>query len=177
MQFLGAVLRTAVYAAVSAAALLGAGCTVRRDQPDLVGQDIPLTIIHTSDIHSRLFPYNLVPTPLDQRYRLLPANAPFGGIARIATLGKTIRASSSRSLWLDSGDCFQGAPVFNEFKGEAEMRALTVAGRGGAVVGDHELDLGARNLFEQIDHWAGYPLVAANYAWDDPPPAAPLSNG
>jgi hypothetical protein len=38
-------------------ALLGAGYTVRKDPPDLVGQDIQLTIIHSSDIHSPLFPY------------------------------------------------------------------------------------------------------------------------
>jgi len=151
------------------------GCTVRRAQPDLVGQDIRLTVIHTSDIHSRLFPYNFVPNTFDRGYGLL--NAPFGGIARISTLVKQIRKTSNRSLWLDSGDCFQGAPVFNEFKGEAEMRALTVAGLDGAVLGNHEFDLGAKNLFDKIDNWAGYPLLAANYAWDDPPPAAAISNG
>ena len=90
-----------------------AGCTVERPQPNLVGQDIRLTIIHTSDIHSRLFPYNFVPNTFDQDYGLLPANAPFGGIARITTLVKRIRRDSNRSLWLDSGDAFQGAPVFN----------------------------------------------------------------
>jgi 2',3'-cyclic-nucleotide 2'-phosphodiesterase (5'-nucleotidase family) len=177
MRFPGVLSVAAVSVAISAAALLEAGCTVRKDQPSLVGQDIQLTIIHTSDIHSRLFPYNVVPSALDQGYKLLPINAPFGGIARISTLVKSIRASSDRSLWLDSGDCFQGAPVFSEFKGEAEMRALTVAGLEGAVVGTHELDLGAKNLFEKIDSWAGYPLLAANYAWDDPPPAAAISNG
>ncbi|HEY0479566.1 MAG TPA: hypothetical protein VGD37_18730 [Kofleriaceae bacterium] len=88
------------------------GCTVHRDQPNLVGQDIRLTVIHTSDIHSRLFPYNFVPNTFDQGYGLLTSNAPFGGIARISTLVKQIRRSANRSLWLDSGDCFQGAPVF-----------------------------------------------------------------
>src|SRR4029079_9169243 len=100
-----------------AAVLVSTGCTVHRSQPNLVGQDIRLTIIHTSDIHSRLFPYTFVPNGFEQRYGLLPANAPFGGIARISTLAKQIRATSNRSLWLDSGDCFEGAPVFNEFKG------------------------------------------------------------
>src|SRR5512144_886767 len=152
-----------------AAALASSGCTVDRPQPNLKGQDIRLTIIHTADIHSRLFPYNFVPNTFDQGYGLDPLNAPFGGIARIATLVKTIRATSNRSLWLDSGDCFQGAPVFNEFKGEAELRALTVAGLEGAVLGNHEFDLGAKNLFEKIDNWAGFPLLAANYAWDDQP--------
>src|SRR3569623_604031 len=62
------------------------GCLIERDQPDLEGQDVRLTIIHTSDIHSRLFPYNFVPNTFDQDYGLLPANGPFGGLARIGTM-------------------------------------------------------------------------------------------
>jgi 2',3'-cyclic-nucleotide 2'-phosphodiesterase (5'-nucleotidase family) len=176
MHRLIVVVAAVVGGALAVAGALG-GCTVRRTQPNLVGQDIRLTVIHTADIHSRLFPYNFVPNTSDTVFNLLPANAPFGGIARISTLVKQIRKSSNRSLWLDSGDCFQGAPVFNEFKGEAEMRALTVAGLDGAVLGNHEFDLGAKNLFEKIDNWAGYPLLAANYAWDDPPPASSNSDG
>ena len=94
-----------------AAVLASSGCTVHRPQPNLVGQDIRLTIIHTADIHSRLFPYTFVPNSFDQAYKLLPANAPFGGISRISTLVKRIRATSNLSLWLDSGDCFEGAPA------------------------------------------------------------------
>jgi len=168
------VVGTAAVLAIWLALSLGAGCTVRPAQPNLVGQDIRLTIIHTADIHSRLFPYSFVPNSVDRGYGLV--NGPFGGIARISTLVQQIRGSSNRSLWLDSGDSFQGAPVFNEFKGEAEMRALTLAGLDGAVLGNHEFDLGARNLLDKIDSWAGYPLLAANYAWDDSPPAATLSN-
>jgi 5'-nucleotidase / UDP-sugar diphosphatase len=166
---------TVVGAAVLA--LGWAGCTVQQPQPSLVGQDIRLTVIHTADIHSRLFPYTFVPNTFDQGFGLLPSNAPFGGIARISTLVQRIRATSNRSLWLDSGDCFQGAPVFNEFKGEAELRALTVAGLEGAVLGNHEFDLGAKNLFDKLDNWAGFPVLAGNYAWDDPPAAAMNSDG
>src|SRR3954469_16880543 len=100
--------------------VLSTSCTVDRPQPNLKGQDIRLTIIHTADIHSRLFPYNFVPNRFDQDFGLLLANAPLGGGARIATIAKDIRATSQRSVWLDSGDCFEGAPVFNKFKGEAE---------------------------------------------------------
>src|SRR5262245_16652597 len=149
-----------------------AACTVQQEQPNLVGQDIHLTIIHTSDIHSRLFPYNFVPNTFDQDYGLLPAHAPFGGIARITTLVKRFRRQSARSLWLDSGDAFQGAPVFNMFKGEAEMRALSLAGMEGQVLGNHEFDLGAKNLYEKIDAWSQFPHLAANYAWDDSPTKA-----
>src|SRR4051794_35720449 len=111
-------MRNQLFGGLLLAACAAAGCTVDRSQPKLTGQDIRLTIIHTSDIHSRLFPYNFVPNTFDQGYDLLPQNAPFGGIARIATLVKRFRAQTDRSLWLDSGDAWQGAPVFNEFKGE-----------------------------------------------------------
>jgi 5'-nucleotidase / UDP-sugar diphosphatase len=146
-----------------------AGCTVTREAPDLVGQDVRLTVIHTSDIHSRLFPYTFVPNRSDRDFGLLPANGPFGGAARMATIVKRERRAAGRSLWLDSGDCFQGAPVFNMFKGEAEMRALSLMGLDAAVVGNHEFDLGTRNLFQQIDNWARFPLLAANYLFEDPP--------
>jgi 5'-nucleotidase len=86
----------------------------------------------------------------------------------MATIIKRERGAAARSLWLDSGDCFQGAPVFNKYKGEAEMRALSLMGLDGAVVGNHEFDLGSRNLFEQIDNWAQFPLLAANYLFEDP---------
>jgi len=161
-------MRAPVALAAGLAAALGA-CTIDRPQPDLVGQDIHLTIIHTADIHSRLFPYYFVPNTFDQGYGLLPANGPFGGMARIATVAKSIRATSSRSLWLDSGDVFEGAPVFNEFKGEAEMRSLSVAGIDAAVIGNHEFDLGSANLYKQASSWARFPLLAANYLWEDPP--------
>jgi 5'-nucleotidase / UDP-sugar diphosphatase len=143
-------------------------CTVTRDEPDLVGQDIRLTVIHTSDIHSRLFPYTFVPTRFDQDDGLLKDNGPFGGAARMATVIRRERASAGRSLWLDSGDCFQGAPIFNMFKGEAEMRALSMMGLDAAVIGNHEFDLGSKNLFQQIDNWAEFQLLAANYLFEDP---------
>jgi 5'-nucleotidase len=159
-------MQKATYIALAVA--VAAGCTTEREPPNLVGQDVRLTFIHTSDIHSRLFPYFFVPNRFDQGYGLVPENAPFGGMARIATIVKRERAEASRSLWLDSGDCFQGAPVFNMFKGEAEVRSLSLAGIDGAVVGNHEFDLGAANLLKQIDDWAHYPFLAANYVFDDP---------
>ncbi|MDX2088084.1 MAG: bifunctional UDP-sugar hydrolase/5'-nucleotidase [Kofleriaceae bacterium] len=161
--------------AVVVALLAVAACTVEQPQPNLVGQDIRLTFIHTSDIHSRLFPYNMVPNTFDRQDGLQVA--PFGGIARIATVAKRIRESSNRTLWLDSGDCFQGAPVFNMFRGEAELRALSLAGMDAAAVGNHEFDLGAKNLFDKVDNWATFPLLAANYGWDDAPAGAVNPDG
>ena len=39
------------------------------------------------------------------------------------------------------------------------MRALSLAGMDGAVLGNHEFDLGAKNLFEKIDNWAHVPAA------------------
>ncbi len=168
MRHRGVAIAALVYALV-AASLLVTGCTVSREPPNLRGQDVRLTLIHTSDIHSRLFPYNFVPNRFERDNGLLPQNGPFGGVARMATIIKRERAAAGRSLWLDSGDCFQGAPIFNMFKGEAEMRALSEMGLDGAVIGNHEFDLGSSNLVEQIDNWAQFPTLAANYLYEDAP--------
>lgn len=153
----------------TAVCALAVGCTVQREAPNLAGQDVRLTVIHTSDIHSRLFPYNFVPNTFDQGYGLDPNCKPFGGIARITAMVKEIRRTTGRSIWLDSGDAFQGAPVFNEFKGEAEVRALSLAGMDAQVLGNHEFDLGSTNLFKQIDNWAQFPHLAGNYEFFDRP--------
>ena len=155
--------------ALAALAALGGSCTVTRDAPNLVGQDVRFTIIHTADIHSRLFPYTFIPNKTDRDFGLVAQNGPFGGAARISTIVKTERHNAGRSLWLDSGDSFEGAPVFNMFKGEAEMRALSLMGLDAAVVGNHEFDLGSKNLFFQIDNWSKFSLLAANYLFADPP--------
>jgi 5'-nucleotidase len=154
-------------AAICLATCLG-GCLIDEDQPDLAGQDVRLTIIHTADIHSRLFPYNMVPNTFDQAYGLLPVNAPFGGIARISTMVKRIRVSSERSIWLDSGDAWEGAAIFNEFKGEAEIRSLSLAGMEGEVLGNHEFDLGTPQLVKELNAWSQFPHLVADYAWEDP---------
>src|SRR5215475_1869603 len=113
---------------VWATTLSQSACTVQRDAPNLVGQDIRITVIHTADTHSRLFPYRYVPNGPEEANGLVPGEGPYGGIARIASIVKRERARAARSIWLDSGDCFQGAPVFNVYRGEAEFRALSLLG-------------------------------------------------
>lgn len=137
------------------------------DPQVLKGKDQSLTFLHTSDWHSRLFPYRYDPPVPLQRHGLIPENAPFGGVSRLATLIKEQRAKSSRVLHLDSGDCFQGAPVFNEYDGEAELRAYNQLGLDGSVIGNHEFDKGMTNFVDQAAQWARYPLLAANYRGED----------
>jgi 2',3'-cyclic-nucleotide 2'-phosphodiesterase (5'-nucleotidase family) len=149
---------------------LGAmGCLPTRegDQPDLSGQDVALTILHTSDIHSRLLPYDLAPIKTDRDLGLYPETGPYGGVARLAGLIKRERAQSNRVIHLDSGDQFEGAPIFNVSNGEPEIRFMSLIQPDAVVIGNHEFDRGARLFVEQYTKWGTYPLLAANYSYSD----------
>lgn len=138
------------------------------EEYNLAGQEVRLTILHTSDIHSRLIPYDFAPLKTDTDLGLIPEAGPFGGATRMAALLKRERARAERTLHLDSGDCFQGAPIFNVNNGEVEFRFLSEVRLDAAVVGNHEFDAGALNFVEKARDFAQFPLLSANYSWDSP---------
>ena len=144
-----------------------AGCTVSAQQPNLAGQDVRLTIFHTSDIHSRLLPYDISLNTTDRDLGMAPEAFPFGGAARIRSLYLREKAKTDRSILLDSGDCFEGAPIFNQNAGEPEFRFMSLIHPDASAVGNHEYDKGALNFAEQAKMWVNYPLLAANYQWAD----------
>ena len=183
----------------AALALSLSGCTDETEPPDLDGQDVHLTIVHTSDLHSRFFPYYFAPGQIDKGLGLAPkagqTTAVVGGISRVSTVVKCIRGFYSgpscygiteqdpsdpnagepiagppaqRSLHLDSGDIFEGAPVFNQFNGEVEMRAMSEIGLSAMALGNHEFDKGSVNLAQQMQAFGGFPIMAANYMFGDP---------
>ncbi len=135
---------------------------------DLSGQQVRLTFLHTSDIHSRLLPYDFAPLKTDVDLGLIPEVGPFGGITRLASLIKRERKNADRVIHLDSGDSFQGAPIFNVNFGEVEYRFLSNIKLDAAVIGNHEFDAGALNFTRQAQFMATFPVLAANYFWDDP---------
>lgn len=160
-----------VLAAIVLVTLTAAGCRVLTGgNPNLENQDVRLTILHTSDFHSRLVPYVFTPGLTDQDLGLdedLATTRGIGGIERLAYLVARERARSARSIHLDSGDCFQGAPIFNLFQGEAEIRTMAELGIDAAVVGNHEFDQGAENFATQIENWRTFPLLASNYVFEN----------
>jgi 5'-nucleotidase len=131
--------------------------------------DVSVTILHTSDIHSRLYPYEQIITQVDSQLGLGELNtvANIGGVARMAYIIGRERARSGRVVHLDSGDCYQGAPIHNFFKGEPETRAMSQFGPDAVVVGNHEFDSGGQNLATQMQRWASFPLLSANYKYDN----------
>jgi 2',3'-cyclic-nucleotide 2'-phosphodiesterase (5'-nucleotidase family) len=182
---------------------LATGCTYSREPEDLRGQDVRLVVVHTADVHSRLLPYQYAPNTPDRNLGLLalpgvcrqdavcstdfgkacktdadcPAfpTASVGGVSRLATVVARERARAPRSLHLDSGDMFEGAPIFNVFNGEAEIRAMGRLGAQGMALGNHEFDKGSVLLGLQLmNNGPSFPILAANYEWADPnDPRAP----
>lgn len=152
---------------LGALASLALACLYESNAPDLRDQDVRLTILHTSDIHSRILPYDHDPLYTEQQLGLAVGRGPYGGLARMAHIIKRERDKAGRSIWLDSGDLFQGAPIFNIFRGEAEVRALTEAGLDAMALGNHEFDHGPENVLQQFSNHAGFELLAANYEFED----------
>ena len=150
------------------AALLGGACLYEGRLYDVRGQDVGVSLIHTADIHSRILPYEMLPGYNDRSAGLRTENGPYGGIARLATLIGRDRRTADRILHLDTGDVFQGAPIFNYFLGEPELRSLSALGLDAFVVGNHEFDAGKVNLASQLIAHASFPLLNANYRWPDP---------
>lgn len=117
-----------------------------------------------------------------------------GGFPRLSTILQRERLRADRFLWVDTGDFTQGAPIYSVWNevdvylnestgavydedrsgahrvlpGEAELRALSKMGLDVAVIGNHEFDSGAENIANVLERWAGFPLLAANYRFEDP---------
>ncbi len=111
-----------------------------------------ITILHTNDVHSHIDPFG----PDDGR------NANKGGVARRATLIKSIGKENPNILLLDAGDIFQGTPYFNYYGGELEFKLMSMLKYDLATIGNHDFDNGIDGLFAQLPH-AKFDFVSANY--------------
>ena len=143
--------------------LLAAACIVQPEQANIDGKDIKVVFLHTSDIHSRLIPYNMDVMLTDKKLGLQQKNAPFGGVTRLAAVVKQERRDNPRMAYIESGDVFQGAPIFNTFHGEPEFKAMTQLGVDAFAIGNHEFDNGAIALVGKAINFAAFPMLGANY--------------
>ena len=111
-----------------------------------------ITILHTNDIHSQLLPF-----PADGS-----KNSGLGGAAQRAAIVQQIRGEVEHVLLFDSGDYFQGTPYFQLYKGEPEIKSMTMIGYDAALMGEHEFDAGIENFATQLKH-ANFPILISNY--------------
>ncbi|MBC7542400.1 MAG: bifunctional metallophosphatase/5'-nucleotidase [Candidatus Sericytochromatia bacterium] len=121
--------------------------------PAAAGKRIPLNLLYTSDIHSRVDPF---PTEFYHH-----TYAGKGGYARLATLSRQLRQQSPNTLLLDSGDYLQGSPFFNFFKGQVELQAMNKIQYDAITIGNHEFDNGVAPLRNALSFFKG-PIIASN---------------
>jgi 2',3'-cyclic-nucleotide 2'-phosphodiesterase (5'-nucleotidase family) len=117
---------------------------------------IEITILHTSDLHGRIHPADA----LDDRDL-------GGGLARVATVVRTVRAEGRSLLLLDSGDTIQGSPdqalAFAREPGGTDpiVEAMNLSGYDAMAVGNHDFDFGRERLAVS-QRQARFPMLSAN---------------
>lgn len=121
--------------------------------PALDAGKVPLSLLYTNDIHSRVDPF-----PVNFYYGFYAAK---GGMARLATAIKDLKAKQPNTLAVDSGDYLQGTPYFNFFKGETEMKLMQALGFDAITIGNHEFDNGVDDLMKVLPHYKGK-LITTN---------------
>ncbi len=109
-----------------------------------------LTIIHTNDLQSRLLGFgpNRAYTPLT-----LNDDQTLGGIARVATVIKTLKQKSPETtLVIDGGDVLMGTLFHTIAREESpELRLLNAIGYDAIALGNHEFDFRPLGLAQIIN--------------------------
>ena len=118
------------------------------------GQNKKLTILHTNDTHSQIYPLN--PNLADTM------KADRGGFVRRIAMLKEERAKAPDLLLFDSGDFSQGSPYYTMFKGDVEVGLMNQMHYDAATIGNHEFDFGLDNMVRLFKK-ANFPIVCANY--------------
>ncbi len=119
-----------------------------------------LRIMETTDIHVNLLPYDY--------YADKPNDTM--GLARTATIIRSIRAEATNSMLIDNGDLLQGSPMGDYIayeKGMKDgdvhpiMKGMNLLGYECSTFGNHEFNYGLP-FFDKVIAGANFPFVCAN---------------
>ncbi len=115
-----------------------------------------ITVLHVNDTHSHLDATG----PKDANL-----NGTLGGIAKAATVIRSVRNVEPNVLLLHAGDLFQGDLFFNKYLGVPELELMKQLGFDAMVVGNHEFDLGPGVLYKTLSQafaHSSFPILSAN---------------
>jgi 5'-nucleotidase/UDP-sugar diphosphatase len=122
----------------------------------LFAQGVKITLLHVNDTHSHLDAYG----PKNHSLQ-----GTIGGIAKAATIIKSVKSSEPNVLFLHGGDFFQGDPMFNTYFGVPELQILQQLGCDAMTLGNHELHFGPDILTSVLSNAfssGSFPLLSAN---------------
>ncbi len=117
-----------------------------------------IVFLHTNDTHSHLDVFD--------NFHAGQHHPGTGGVAKRATLIKSVRAEGAPVVLVDAGDVFQGTPFFNFFHGRLDYDAMNRLGYDVGTLGNHDLDDGYRH-FRRLRGMRGFPVLSANVVAPD----------
>lgn len=104
-----------------------------------------LTILHTNDTHSTIFPLSEMLSDTMTAGR--------GGFMRRVAMIKEERAKDPDLLLFDSGDFSQGSAYYTLYKGDVESGLMNLMHYDAGTIGNHEFDFGlCPELDGLVDH-------------------------
>lgn len=128
-------------------------CNIKKDNYEL-------EIIHTGDLHSHLFPFNVYgDCKIDDEDCL-------GGFARITSLMKEKLIENPNILIFDSGDRFSGTPYYSLTKGRYIAQSLAKMPYTAYTFGNHEFDEGTEEV-EKFVQSMPFTALASNLKFED----------
>jgi 5'-nucleotidase/UDP-sugar diphosphatase len=147
---------------VPIATALGLACSAERD-PRRPHGTLDVAVLHTADLHSRLFPRTLRVGARDAERGVgtYGSEVAVGGAARLGAVLRGERRRNPRTFAFDCGDAVQGTAIFNAFRGQAEIAVLSALELDAQVLGNHEFDLSPEELSHSYAN-ARFPVVSAN---------------
>ena len=112
--------------------------------PAPVPGTVAVTILAINDLHGNLEPPPGGVTVADPDHPGQSVNVAAGGIARMATLVKQVRARHPNSVLVAAGDLTGASPLLSGLlRDEPTLAALSRMGLAASAVGNHEFDQGA----------------------------------
>lgn len=133
-----------------------------------------LIILHTGDFRSR---YGQVDASGAECTRgQVERGECFGGIARLVSKVKEIRAEGGNVILLDSGNQFEATPWFAAYRESAAVHFMNITGYDAMAIGYREFDINPSGVARFIQHLP-FPVISSNIDAGDEPELQSVLSG
>ncbi|MBI3516473.1 MAG: hypothetical protein HY060_20770 [Proteobacteria bacterium] len=140
-------------------ALVGFVATVTLGATPAPAAEYRLTVLHVSDLRSRLEPVTEAGAACAAEDH--QARRCYGGAARLAARIKAERAGGGNVVVVNAGNALTGSPFYDQYKQRAISDTLNLMGFDAMTVGDRDFVDGTQML-AQFQQTARFPLLGAN---------------